>query len=285
MTSIRRPLLGIIALFIGAVTFDRIALDGATGQTISTAAYLAALALTAAPLAFHASRRTRRVPYLVLSGGAVLGVETFAGRLTGDPYRAAVEACFVVLAAGLGHHLALHLERVEQAVSSVTFGEAPALPLDGRRAANEILGEMARSRRHGRPLSVTVLAPDPASFEAAVDLSHEEVQRALRTRYVHGRLAALVADQLRRSDLLFEDRSTGRFVVVSPETSAEGAVLLAERIRAAVGTADILVGAGQATFPDHALTFEQLVERAQEHLDPAGAAAPARAMPAREGAA
>ncbi|MCJ7725500.1 MAG: GGDEF domain-containing protein, partial [Acidimicrobiia bacterium] len=178
-----------------------------------------------------------------------------------------VETAFVILAAALSHRLANALEQLDSAIHSVVFGESPALPLDGRRAANEILGEMARSRRHRRPLSVTVLALDPTSLELAIDSADEEVQRAVRSRYVHGKIAQTIADQLRRSDLLFEDPATGHFVVVSPETSSDGTSLLVERIGRAIQPTSVKLSSGHATFPDNAVTFEQLVERAQEQMD------------------
>lgn len=266
MTPIRRPLTGLLTLFVGALAMDRIALDSVTERAIGTPAYAVALGFVAAPLLIAGFRRTRLVTFLIVAAGSALIVQSTAGHLTGDPYRAAVEAAFITLAAGLSHRLAFAIDHVDRTINSVVFGENPALALDGRQAANEILTEMARSRRHGRPLSVTVLAPDPTTLEMAVDRSAEEVQRAIRARYVHGRIARVIADQLRRSDLLFEDPDTGNFVVVSPETSSEGSTLLVDRITHAVRPTSVLLESGHATFPDHAFTFEQLIDRAQEHM-------------------
>ncbi|MBU1227640.1 MAG: hypothetical protein KJ698_10600 [Actinobacteria bacterium] len=265
MTLIRRPLTGLLALFVGALAIDRVAL-GAQEHTIQTPAYAVALAFVAAPLLVRGLRRTHLGTFLAMTGSTVAGAQVLSGRLADDPYQALVEAIFVTLAAALAHRLATGLDQLDQAINSVVFGESPALPLDSRQAANEILGEMARSRRHERPLSVTVLAPDPATLEFAVDHAAEEVQRAVRTQYVHSRVAQLIAEQLRRSDLLLEDPATGHFVVVSPETSSEGTALLVDRIRRAVEPTNVRLTSGHATFPDHALTFEQLVERAQDHM-------------------
>jgi len=266
VTQIRRPLLGLLALFVGALAFDRLALSGAGERTIPTSAYLVALAVVAAPLAIRGLRRIRLTTYLASAGGGLVVLSAVGGRLTSDPYQALVEAAFVALSTALGHHLANALERLDQAINSVVFGDSPALPLDGRRAANEILGEMARSRRHARPLSVTVLAPDPSTLEVAIERAADEVQMAVRTRYVQSKVARTIADQLRRSDLLFEDSNTGHFVVVSPETSTEGTTLLIERILRAVRPTNVRLSSGHATFPEEAVTFEQLVETAQDHM-------------------
>ncbi len=265
MTLIRRPLAGLLTLFVGALAIDRIAL-GADERTIQTSAYVAALAFVAAPLLMRGFRRIRFGTFIVMAGATVLLIQTVSGRLAADPYQALVEVAFGALAAALAHRLATAVDKLDQAINSVVFGDSPALELDSQKAANEILGEMARSRRHRRPLSVTVLSPDPATVEIAVDHASEEVQRAVRAQYVHSRVAQLIAGQLRRSDLLFEDPATGSFVVVSPETSFEGTNLLVDRISRAVEPTSIRLSAGHATFPDHALTFEQLVERAQDHM-------------------
>jgi len=267
VTPIRRPLTGLLLLFVGALAIDRVALSGADERTIQTYAYFVALAFVTAPLLIRGFRRTGSGTFLAMAGATALGLQVLSARLTNDPYQALVETAFILIATALAHRLATALERLDQAINSVVFGDSPALPLDGRKAANEILGEMARSRRHGRPLSVTVLAPDPESIEFAVDSAAEEVQRAVRTRYVHSKVAQTIAHHLRRSDLLFEDPGTGHFVVVSPETSAEGTALLVERIGRAVQPTNVRLSFGHATFPDQALTFEQLVERAQEHME------------------
>jgi hypothetical protein len=266
MTAVRRPLIGLIGLFTGALTIDRFALARDGARSVESSAYLLALALVAAALVFRPLRRANAAFIASLAVGGSLVLHVVTEGLLDDPYRALVGTALVALSAVLAHSVAVGLHDVESTLTTVAFGESPAVPLDGREAAGEILAEMARSRRHSRPLSVTVLATDGASVETAAAVAAEEIQQAIRERYVHGRVARTIADQLRRSDLLFEDPATGHFVVVSPETSAEGSRLLVERIRGAVAEIRVRLDAGYAGFPDHALTFEQLVERAQEHM-------------------
>jgi hypothetical protein len=266
MTAIRRPLVGIIALFLGALILDRLALARGGGDAVDGPAYLIAFAFVAAAFFIRPLRRARPGAIAGMSALAAAAFAARTGGLLADPYPALVESSLIVLAAVLGQHLAASIARLEQTLATVAFGESPALPLNGREAGTEILGEMARSRRHRRPLSVTVLAPDPASVEAAADLAVEEVHRAIRARYVHGKIARSIAHQLRRSDLLFVDPATGHFIVLSPETTGEGSELLVERIRQGLAPTRVRVAVGRAEFPDHALTFEQLVEHAQEQM-------------------
>jgi hypothetical protein len=282
MTHIRRPLLGLLALMVGAVTIDRLGLSGSGDGTLATWVYILAPAVIALPLLFPALRRARPWALLALALGAYAGLKAAwphtpeAGGI--DIHMVAAEAALVALAALLAHRLAVGLDGLDQALATVGFGDYPALPLEGPQSTNEILAEMARSRRHDRPLSVAVIEPDPESFEGAVSRAGEEVERALRTRYVRGRLARVIADHLRRSDLLFEDPATGRFVVLSPETNAEGAELLAGRIRQAAGLVALQVRSASASFPEHAIAFEQLLAQAEQRLAGIAPEVPAPAL-------
>jgi hypothetical protein len=260
MSQVQRPLISLIVLFSGAVTVDQI------GDP-SLPAWVFLYAATA--MAFIGSRGSARrarpqvlsiavlVPYLI--------IRTLVG-IGGDIYLVATEVVFVTLTSILTQRVGRGLRGLDDALASVAFGENPALPLDGPQAGNEILTEMARSRRHERPLSVTVLAPDPATFDVAVEHSSEEVQRTIRARYVRGKLGRLIAGQLRRSDVLFEDARTGRYLVLSPETGDDGAALLVERVQRAAGSAGLKLESGSASFPDQAVSFEQLVDVAERRL-------------------
>lgn len=285
LTYVRRPLVALVALFAGAVTLDRIGLTSSGGGAIDSWVYLLAGVAVAATFALPALRRSRTwIPIaLGAAGYCVAGVAAGSRFTGGSLYPALTEITFVVLCAHLAHRTAAGLDHMDETLASVAFGASPALPLDGPKAANEIYAEMARSRRHDRPLSVTVIAPDPASVVLAIEQSGEEVQRALRTRYVKGRFAQAVADQLRRSDLLFEDPETGRLIIMSPETTTEGTALLINRIRESTRRLRVGFTAGSAAFPTQALTFEQLVSRAEDRLVPIEGKPALRAVPDFQG--
>ncbi|MDX1691918.1 MAG: hypothetical protein R3290_12945 [Acidimicrobiia bacterium] len=268
MTHIRRPLIGLLALFTTALTLDRFGLGADGGNAVSTAAYLVALAAVGAPFAFRSLRRARLVRSVVLAVLAY-GVVTI---VAGDGFDAVAlyvhttEIVFVMLSAGLAHRVAAGLDQIDETLGTVVFGDPGALPLDSPQAASEILTEMARSRRHDRPLVVTVVAPRPVSMELALERAAEEVQHEIRRRYVHTRLSRAMAQRLRRSDLVFSDEASGRFVVLSPETDTEGAGFVVERIREASRQAAVEVDAGTASFPETGISFEALVAAAEETL-------------------
>jgi len=270
MTHIRRPLVALVTLFAGAITIDRIGLGDSDGAAVAVWVYLLAAALVALSLVLPGLRRT---PASVTAGLALALYVILKTLVAGAPdspafaaHVAATEIGFTTLAAFLAHRLATGLDRLDDTLATIGFGDYPAESLEGPRATNEILAEMARSRRHDRPLSVTVVEPGSAAFTLAVDRAGEEVQRALRTRFVRGRLAHAIDAQLRRSDLLFEHPESGRFVILSPETGTDGVELLVRRVKDAAVRLGLDLETGTASFPEHAISFEQLIEQAEDHL-------------------
>jgi hypothetical protein len=85
--------------------------------------------------------------------------------------------------------------------------------------------------------------------------------------YIINSMAQTLSKYLRRTDLILEQRDQGRFIILCPETSVGDLNLLVEYIQTIVtkqlGTA---VACGVATFPREALTFEELVHRAESQL-------------------
>jgi len=269
VNHVRRPLVGLIALFTAAITIDRIGLANG-GGAISTRTYAVAAIAAAVPLMSHPRRTLRRwsLPLLAVATDLALATATGSGPASPqfEPHIAATAAAFISLTALIGQHLARSLTAIDEAVGEAAGGEIRALDVESPAAAAEIHTEIARSRRHDHPLSVTVLAAEPEGFAEAITAAGPEVQRALRERFVFGRLARVVGDQLRRSDLLFEHRASGRLFVVSPETGGEGTSLLTERINRATRQMGVEIATGSASFPDDAVSFEHLVECAEQNL-------------------
>jgi diguanylate cyclase (GGDEF)-like protein len=128
--------------------------------------------------------------------------------------------------------------------------------------------EIKRCKRHGIPLSVIFLDLD--GFKGIND------------QYGHlagsGTLAevgAILAEVVRESDILAR-YGGDEFVVVLPETPPGGALVIAERLRKAIEEhaflgsqgleARISASFGIASYPDHALTPEGLIQKADQAM-------------------
>jgi hypothetical protein len=265
LTRLRRPLIGLVALFTLAITLDRVSV-GRGSDAVDTYVYAIGAATVAAPLFIGRLRRSHSLTLPILAV-ASYGTARLVGSLPLDVYVALVEISFLLLAAVLGRRVAATLADIDDTLGAIAFGPSTVVDVESPDAADDIHGEMARSRRHGRPMSLTVLTPLPAEFDDAVARATAEVERSVRERYVFGKLARAVRSQLRRSDMLFEHRSTGRLFILSPETDADGTDLLVRRVVEAAGHAGVPTAAGSASFPAQAVGFEGLVAQAEQELE------------------
>ena len=141
--------------------------------------------------------------------------------------------------------------------------------LYNRRAFHERLDEeLARCRRHGHAVSLLMLDID--GFKAVNDShGHQAGDSVLFT------VAAQIGEQLRTTDLLA--RYGGEeFTVILPETGVDGAVTIAERIRAAIASAATefrigvelaaTVSIGAASHPADAESADELIGAADQAL-------------------
>ncbi|MGH2522288.1 MAG: GGDEF domain-containing protein [Anaerolineales bacterium] len=182
-------------------------------------------------------------------------------------YLTITEIALLSLTLWLAYDLARHLHDFEEAVKNITFADVNRRVRKLDEAEEDIQTELIRSRRHHHPLTVMVIEPESDSIQVALNRTVQEVQRAMMTRYVITSLARVISNQLRRTDMVLDQRDQGRFVIVSPDTNATSSAALADRIQAAAAVQlGVLVSCGVASFPDEALTFEELVHQAKSNL-------------------
>jgi diguanylate cyclase (GGDEF)-like protein len=159
--------------------------------------------------------------------------------------------------------ITLLLEEMQRAATT-----DPLTGLMNRRAMlDQMNRERARADRYGQPLSALLLDVD--HFKRVNDVhGHAAGDRVLRG------LAALLGGKMRASDLVA--RWGGEeFLVVLPQTHPAGALVFAERVRAAVAASPFDIGEGKplsitvsiglaGTLPP--ILFEPLVEEADRAL-------------------
>lgn len=162
----------------------------------------------------------------------------------------------------------------KQLYKFASFIDEVYLPVHERRirkaktAKEEINTEFVRSRRHQHPLSLLAISPDTKAKETDIKVAVEEIQRHMVGRFVNASVAKIISMEARRTDMIIsQDENDGLFFILCPETKGEETAILAERIRtAALDRLGIDVNYGIASFPDEALTYDELVKRAEQHL-------------------
>lgn len=182
-------------------------------------------------------------------------------------YLSITEMVLLLITVGVAHKISAALLDFEDAVKRITFTDDNKRVRQLENASEDIGLEIFRSRHHHRPLSLIVVQPKPESIKVAIHRAVQETQQAMISNYVINSMAHTISKYLRRTDLILEQRGQGRFMVLSPETTASDSHLLADYIQTiSEEQLGISVCCGIATFPDEALTFEELVQHAESHV-------------------
>jgi diguanylate cyclase (GGDEF)-like protein len=201
----------------------------------------------------------------LISRGRTIGVVEIINRVGGrftqtdlDILLTLVEPCAIAI------ENAMLFQRTEQLTITDDLTK-----LFNSRYMNLYIGrEIKRCKRHGIPLSVIFLDLD--GFKGIND------------QYGHlagsGTLAevgSILAEEVRESDILAR-YGGDEFVVVLPETPPGGALVIAERLRRAIEqhsflgaqglSARISASFGISSYPDHALTPEGLIQKADQAM-------------------
>ncbi len=179
------------------------------------------------------------------------------------------EVLMLLVGIYLARDFAHQMHLMETTVEELSFPAASQRVKDLEEAMGEIQVEFARSRRHGRELSVIVIDGVTDQLHAKNQKLAQFVQANLMKRLASASLAEAIEKEVRRSDLVVKKNTNGKnqFIVLCPETNAEGTELLAERIHDAIyQDTGLSVNYGLASFPEEALTFEDLCSQAENEM-------------------
>jgi diguanylate cyclase (GGDEF)-like protein len=201
----------------------------------------------------------------LISRGRTIGVVEIINRVGGrftqrdlDLLLTLVEPCAIAI------ENAILFQRAEQLTITDDLTK-----LFNSRYLNLYIGrEIKRCKRHGIPLSVIFLDLD--GFKGVNDQYGH-----LAGSHTLTEVGGILAEAVRESDILAR-YGGDEFVVVLPETPPSGALVIAERIRQSIEghcflesqglTARISASFGIASYPDHALTPEGLIQKADQAM-------------------
>lgn len=157
----------------------------------------------------------------------------------------------------------------EDAVTNLWLTEGPGGVDTLTTATPLVRREIARARRIESSLAVTVFSFDAANMRADMDGVLRDVQQLLLRRVMLVRLSQLLADAVRRSDVLMVDPRRNRFVVLSPDTDARQGDAFAERLQNQVfAELGIELAYGNAALPHQGVTFDTLLAEAERNAAP-----------------
>jgi hypothetical protein len=178
-----------------------------------------------------------------------------------------IEVVMVVIAVFLSREVAKRLYEVENTLDKLVFASFRGRTLSMDEAAEEVKTELLRSRRYQRSLTVMVLEPDPATIHKSTVATVEEIQNNLSLRYAMGKISEVISMTARRPDLVIKQEQFDRFILLCPETSSSSSEILQQRVRESVKSSlGVSLSIGVASFPEDALTFEELLHKASSKL-------------------
>lgn len=134
-------------------------------------------------------------------------------------------------------------------------------------AIPDINKEFARSRRYKRPLGLVVVKLKPDSVKVNIDNISKDILRTMISRYSMSNLIRAIDKGIRRPDLILEHYEENRIVLLLPEADPEAARTVSRNVQDIAKTRfGFSVGTGVATFPNDAITFDDLVDRAEYEM-------------------
>jgi hypothetical protein len=175
------------------------------------------------------------------------------------------EICAISITTMLAYKVSNGLGEFEEAVAHITIGGGEDTISGRMQGQAEMYREVRRARRYHRPLSVLAVGIEEGSIQVALDRIVREAQQALMKRHVLSDVARTLCDELEDYNLITQQAD--RFMILLPEMPPENIdALVAELSREVHRKVGVELKFGMATFPDDAVTFESLVEKANREV-------------------
>lgn len=182
----------------------------------------------------------------------------------------------ILLAYSLGQSLSEFLAAVEE----MTFSSRGGRLHSGEEALELVQREMVFSRRSQRPLSLVLLQAEAESMNLMKHRLIQDIQRLMLQRYLLSSVSRVLSRFVRRTDLITEGPEPGQIVLLAPETSTEDAQALGGRLsQMTQERLGFEASFSVVSFPEHALTYEELLNVALNRLRDQRAALPATIEP------
>jgi GGDEF domain-containing protein len=269
MTNLKRSFFG-VALYL-AVIFVLAQADNSDRPIINFANYFYVSVMVAMPLTLFfpsISRASVFVPLGIWAGIYFVLLQTLNRSLSTSSNEFSIIVLeLILLEAGVWfvHQLALQISHAESIMAALALSAFPNRARDIDSENQRIKIELTRSRRYHRPLSIVIIEAESADEKVTREMLRS-IQHDLLQQFSSARLGQIIDDRVRQTDLVLRDHK-GRFIVLCPETDRPSVSLLAQRIAHAIQEKTALrVRWGVAAFPDEALTFDDLLQKAEARL-------------------
>jgi GGDEF domain-containing protein len=161
--------------------------------------------------------------------------------------------------------MACGLEGFRESITKLTVGRLgkEADPFDT--GQSQIYQEIRRARRYQRPATLLAIGAKQHEIQESLDRFIADAQYEIIDRYVEARIAEFLSTEL--GDLNIILQRDDHFIVLLPEADRDDALEIMNRLRAAgQESLGLELEIGLATFPDEAVTFETLLQNAEDEM-------------------
>ena len=219
--------------------------------------------------------RVRWLPYLVLLLIPIPAFLWFKALWYGDPILGRAlpltitQISAIALTGLISIQISYSLREFEHLIHNITFSYIGKHPQSFSEAQEAIYRELSRARRYQRPLSVVTLKVDKESIQVALPKLTKEIQQAMMNEYLLAGVTRVLDDNV--ADFGTITLLDNYFIVVLPETTETEASVVAQKLSASVQEKmSINLVTGSASYPNQAITFENLIEHAINDADQKG---------------
>lgn len=176
------------------------------------------------------------------------------------------EICVIILTTILARWVSNGLGEFESAIAHITIGQVNKLPEPFSTGQGEMYREVRRARRYQRPLTLMAIGVKEESVQVALDRMVQEAQQAMMKQYVLSGVAKTLCNELEDYNIIAHRNH--HFLALLPEVTPEKLTGLIEQLRRAVSEqVGVKLQVGIASFPEDAVTFESLVDKAVEGMN------------------
>jgi GGDEF domain-containing protein len=213
----------------------------------------------------------RRLPLWVLLGVPIPIYLALKAWTPYDVWGAAMpltvtEICVIAVTTLLARWVSCGVDEFEGAIARITIGQVESLPESFATGQAAMYREMRRARQHQRPLALLSIGVEEKSIQIALDRMVQEAQQAMMKRYVLSDVARALCDELEDYNIIAQ--SNDRFLVLLPEVTSDQLSDLSGRLHNALSDQlGVTLQIGCASFPDDAVTFKSLMEKAVGEMD------------------
>lgn len=279
MKKIQSYIIGLIICLSIFLNIERLDYVEDNIINISNFVYVLGILSSIAIIAFRPVWRLRTFVIATLGTYLFLKLVIFTKQPLIGGVQSYVSFAEIILLCGLivvAQRVSRSLRHFEKVLETLTVPQgSPRVPsLD--EAIEDLKAEMHLSRRHERSLSVVVVDYKSDPVQKILDRVYDDLKSLMAKRYAANCFSRMLNGAIRRTDRLIEVRGHrhNRFIVLCHEANQEGLNNLLRRIQSeAAAELGISVACGTASFPEEALTFEELLEKAEsraaKQLEPA----------------